>query len=125
MEMAEQFNNQQLLLANAEASNIKDYLNTAQDEMFHIAQFASLLRVRKELDYKLLTEALFTDAASVKKRIEFLDTRGRIVYTRGNVHAVGIDEKSVVEWAKQAVPRQREDAAGRRPGLHHNADLPV
>ena len=104
MEMAEQFNNQQLLLANAEAKNIKDYLNTAQDEMYHIAQFASVLRGRKELDYKLLSEALFSDAASVKKRIEFLDTRGRIVYTRGNVHAVGIDEKSVVEWAKQLCP---------------------
>ena len=104
MEMAEQFNNQQLLLANAEAKNIKDYLNSAQDKLYHIAQFASLLRGSKELNYKLLTDALFTDAASVKKRIEFLDTRGRIVYTRGNVHAIGLDEKSVVAWAKGLCP---------------------
>ncbi len=47
MEMAEQFNNQQLLLANAEAKNIKDYLNNIQDELYHIAQFASLLRDSK------------------------------------------------------------------------------
>ena len=104
MEMAEQFNNQQLLLANAEAKNIKDYLNNTQDELYHIAQFASLLRDRKELNYKMLTEVLFTDAASVKKRIEFLDMRGRIVYTRGNVHAIGLEEKSVVEWAKRLCP---------------------
>ncbi len=106
MEMAEQFNNQQLLLVNAEAKNIKDYLNNTQDELYHITQFASLLRDRKELDYKLLTDVLFMDAASVKKRIEFLDVRGRIVYTRGNVHAVGLDEKSVVEveWAKWLCP---------------------
>jgi len=104
MEMAEQFNNQQLLLANAEAKNIKDYLNNIQDKLYHIAQFASLLRDGKYLNYKLLTDVLFTDAASVKKRIEFLDTRGRIVYTRGNVHAVGLDEKSVVEWAKPLCP---------------------
>jgi signal transduction histidine kinase len=104
MEMAEQFNNQQLLLANAETKNIKDYLNNAQEELYHIAQFASLLRDRKELNYKLLTEVLFSDVASVKKRIEFLDTRQRIVYTRGNVHAVGLDEKSVVESAKRLCP---------------------
>lgn len=104
MEMAEQFNNQQLLLANAEAKNIKDYLNNTQDELYHITQFVSLLRDRKELDYKLLTDVLFMDAASVKKRIEFLDVRGRIVYTRGNVHAVGLDEKSVVAWAKPLCP---------------------
>jgi len=104
MEMAEQFNNQQLLLANAEAKNIKEYLNNVQDELYHISQFASLLRDSKYLNYKLLTDVLFTDAASVKKRIEFLDTRGRIVFARGNVHAIGLDEKRVVEWAKHLCP---------------------
>ena len=104
MEMAEQFNNQQLLLANTEAKNVKDYLNKAQDELYHIAQLSSLLRDRKELNYKLLTDVLFTDAASVKKRVEFLDTRGKIVYTRGNVHERGIEGKSVAEWAKRLCP---------------------
>ena len=104
MEMAEQFNSQQLLLANAEAKNIKDYLAKTQDELHHIAQFASLLRDRKELNYKMLTDVLFSDAASVKKRMEFLDMRGRTVYTRGNVHGVGPDGKSVIELAKRLCP---------------------
>lgn len=104
MEMAKQFNNQQLLLANAEAKNVKDYLNNAQDELNHIAQFALLLQDRKESDYTLLTDVLFTDAASVRKRVAFLDSRGTTVYARGAEQAIGIDEKSVVEQAERLCP---------------------
>jgi len=62
--------------------------------LYHIAQLAVPPQDRKELGYPLLTGVLFTDAPSVKKRIEFRDARGTIVNARGNMPAIGMDETS-------------------------------
>jgi signal transduction histidine kinase len=104
MEMAEQFNRQQLLLANAEASGIQDYLHSVKDEMFHIAQFASLYQIRKETDFKFITDGILKDNAFIKKRIEFLDRRGEILFARGNAHAEGPDEKHIIAGAARLCP---------------------
>ncbi len=96
MEMAEQFNKQQLLLANAEATGIQDYLRSVQDEMHHVAQSLALYPVRKDADFKFMTNRALKDNAIIKKRIELLDRRGEILFTRGNVHAEGPDEKGVI-----------------------------
>lgn len=104
MEMAEQFNKQQLLLANAKASGIQDYLHGVRDEMLHIAQSVSLFQVRKDADFKFITSGVFKDNALVKKRIEFLDRRGEVLFTRGNVHAEGPDEKNIIKRAAGLCP---------------------
>ncbi len=104
METAEQFNRQQLLLANAEASNIQTYLSIIKEEMLHIAQSVSLFQIRKETDYKLITNVVFKDSDNVKKRIEFLDRNGVIFFSRGNVHAEGPDEKKIISKAQRLCP---------------------
>ncbi len=104
MEMAEQFNKQQLLLANAKASGIQDYLHGVRDEMLHIAQSVSLFQVRKDADFRFITSDVFKDNALVKKRIEFLDRRGEVLFTRGNVHAEGPDEKNIIKRAAGLCP---------------------
>lgn len=104
METAEQFNRQQLLLANAESSNIQTYLSIIKEEMLHIAQSVSLFQIRKETDCKLMTNAVFKDNDNVKKRIEFLDRNGEIFFSRGNVHAEGPDEKKIISRAQRLCP---------------------
>jgi signal transduction histidine kinase len=104
METAEQFNRQQLLLANAEASNIQTYLGGIQEEMLHIARSVSQFQVRKEADCRVLTEVVFKDNDNVKKRIEFLDRNGEIFFSRGNVHAEGPDEKKIISRATRLCP---------------------
>jgi signal transduction histidine kinase len=104
METAEQFNRQQLLLANAEASNIQTYLSIIKEEMLHIAQSVSLFQIRKETDCKLVTNVVFKDSDNVKKRIEFLDRNGVIFFSRGNVHAEGPDEKKIISRAQRLCP---------------------
>ncbi len=104
METAEQFNRQQLLLANAEASNIQSYLSIIKEEMLHIAQSVSLFQIRKETDCKLMTNVVFKDSDNVKKRIEFLDRNGVIFFSRGNVHAEGPDEKKIISRAQRLCP---------------------
>jgi signal transduction histidine kinase len=103
-EMAEQFNKQQLLLANAEASNIHEYLGGMKDEMLHIAQSVSLLQIRKDSDLKFITEGVVKDSNVIRKQVKFLDRRGEILFRRGNALAEGPDEKTVIERAKGLCP---------------------
>jgi signal transduction histidine kinase len=103
-EMAEQFNKQQLLLANAEALNIHEYLGGMKDEMLHIAQSVSLLQIRKDADLKFITEGVVKDSSVIRKQVKFLDRRGEILFRRGNAHAEGPDEKTVIERAKGLCP---------------------
>ncbi len=104
MEMAEQFNKQQLLLANAEASSIQEYLGDVKEEMLHVAQSISLFQVRKNVDYKLITNKVFKDNGVIKKQVEILDRQGEILFTRGNVHAEGPDEKKIISRAIKLCP---------------------
>jgi signal transduction histidine kinase len=104
METAEQFNKQQLLLANAEASNIQTYLGGIKEEMLHIARSMSQFQVRKEADCRVLTDVVFKDDDNVKKRVEFLDRHGEIFFSRGNVHAEGPDEKKIISRAARLCP---------------------
>jgi signal transduction histidine kinase len=103
-EMAEQFNKQQLLLANAQASNIQEYLGRMKEEMLHIAQSVSLLNIRNDADLKFITEGVVKDSSIIKKQVEFLDRRGEILFSRGNVHAEGPDAKKIIERAKGLCP---------------------
>jgi signal transduction histidine kinase len=105
MDMAEQFNKQQLLLASAQATNMHEYLRNVQDEVFHIAQSVPLFQVRKKADFKFITRELFKDTTiDIKKQIKFLDRQGDILFERGNVHAEGPDEKKIITKALRACP---------------------
>ncbi|HXY53266.1 MAG TPA: ATP-binding protein [Nitrospirota bacterium] len=103
-ETAEQFNKQQLLLANAEASNIQTYISGIKEEMLSIARAMSQFQVRKEPDCRVLTDVVFKDNDNVKKRVEFLDRNGEIFFSRGNVHAEGPDEKKIISRAARLCP---------------------
>jgi signal transduction histidine kinase len=104
MEMAEQFNRQQLLLANAQATGIQDYLAGIKNEIVHIAQSAALYPVRREADFEFITDAIFRDGGIVKKQAVFLDGRGNPLFTRGNVHAPGPDEKGLIMRVRALCP---------------------
>ncbi|HSB34191.1 MAG TPA: ATP-binding protein [Nitrospirota bacterium] len=104
MEMAEQFNRQQLLLANAHATSIQDYLGGIKNELIHIARSASQYSVRSDADFKFITDGVFRDGGVVKKQVVFLDSRGTGLFTRGNAHAPGPDEKNLIMRLKTMCP---------------------
>ena len=104
METAEQFNKQQLLLANAGASGIQDYLGLVKEDALRIARTVSQFRVRTEAQFRFVADGVFREKDTVKKRIEFLDRRGEVLFTRGNVHAEGPDEKAAVKKAAGLCP---------------------
>ncbi len=100
MEMAEQFNKQQQLLANAEASNIQAYLDGLKNKMLHIAYFASVLQVRKEKDMTLLTNLVFKDIGNAQKRIDLLDRQGQVLFSRGSIAGDDREGKNFIEQIK-------------------------
>ncbi len=85
MEMAEQFNKQQLLLARAEASNIQAYISRVKEEMFSIAHLVSLFRVNNESIYKFLTNFFLRNLGKVKLGIKYLDSDGKTIFAEGIV----------------------------------------
>ena len=100
MEMAEQFNHQQLLLAKTETSRIESYLSVVKEDMLHVAQFATLMNVSKEADFRLLTDAVCRHIGDVKRRVVFLDSEGRVRFTRGTMAIQELDDKYFAKAAK-------------------------
>ena len=93
MEMAEQFNKQQLLIAKAEASNIQSYLNVVKEDMLHVVQLASAMNISKEEDFRMLTDSSCRHMGEVKRRVVFLDKQGKILFTRGTMPIQETDDR--------------------------------
>lgn len=104
METAEQFNKQQQLLANAEASNIQAYLDSLKNEVLNIAYFASMLQIRKEKDFALLTNVVFKEMGNEHRRIELLDSQGKILFHRGNLAGEGREGKGFLQETESVCP---------------------
>ncbi|HYA26737.1 MAG TPA: ATP-binding protein [Thermodesulfovibrionales bacterium] len=85
MEMAEQFNKQQLFLANAEASNIQSYVNGLKDELWHIAAVVSELRIREKKEFSRIATEFFRGKDIVKTDIAFIDKVGAVLFAGGDI----------------------------------------
>jgi hypothetical protein len=107
-EMAEQFNNQQLLLAKTEASRIESYLSVIREDMLHVAQIAAVMNVTKESDFRLLTDTVCRHIGDIKRRVVFLDSQGEVRFTRGTMAIQELDDKYFNQAVKSgcASPRR-------------------
>lgn len=85
MEMAGQFNRHQLLLAQAEASNMQGYLSRVQNELLRIAQSVSMFQLSREQELAFLANAVRKDIRTVKNGIRFLSRDGRILYDQWHI----------------------------------------
>lgn len=113
MEMAEQFNKQQQLLANAEASNMQTYIRRIKDEMIHIAQIISTFQMRREREFAWLADGIFKDIGNVKKEMMFLDREGRVLFRKGDINPERPDNKDLLRMARRYCPGDaliRQDA---------------
>ncbi len=104
METAEQFNKQQLLLANAEASNMQAYLGGTEREMLHMAQMVSRFQILTETDFELLTNIVFKGIRNIKKRIDFFDRQGKVLFARGDLVIEGSGGKDFIGKAETSCP---------------------
>lgn len=105
IEMAEQFNRHQLILAQAEAENIQAYISRSRDELLRTAQFTSRFPVRTEGEYELVANSLRRDSRQVRKGIKFLDRNGSLQYGQWHTDAGSDDtNRDLVEAARSLCP---------------------
>jgi C4-dicarboxylate-specific signal transduction histidine kinase len=93
IEMAEQFNKQQLLIAKTEATNIQSYLNVIKEDMLHVVQLAAMMNISKEKDFRVLTDSSCRHIGDIKRRVVFLDNQGKIRFTRGTMAIEETDDR--------------------------------
>jgi signal transduction histidine kinase len=106
MEMAEQFNKQQLLLARAEASNIQRYIGKVKDEMLRIAEIASMFHVDEEIFLTFLSDGFLKDMDRIRMGITLTDGKGRVLLTRGDLADEELYRKNIAEIAKTLCPKE-------------------
>jgi C4-dicarboxylate-specific signal transduction histidine kinase len=113
MEMAEQFNKQQLLLARAEATNIQSYIEGIRDDMLRISQFVSMFQFNNDTLYEFLTDVFFKDESTVRMGIRFLDSRGKARFNQGDFPVDGLNNNDILKMAVNLCPDKeviRQDA---------------
>jgi len=104
MEMAEQFNKQQLLLATAEASNMQSFVNSLRDELWQIAVVVSGLRIKEKQEFSRLVAEFFKGTDMIKKDIVFFDTAGAVIFSRGEMALGKPEMKALLEKTKGLCP---------------------
>ncbi|HYQ48335.1 MAG TPA: cache domain-containing protein, partial [Thermodesulfovibrionales bacterium] len=93
MEMAEQFNHQQLLLAKTEALRIESYLNVVKEDLLHFVQIASMINLPREADFRIITDSVCRHIGDIKRRVVFLDAQGAVRFTRGTMPIQETDDR--------------------------------
>jgi C4-dicarboxylate-specific signal transduction histidine kinase len=104
MEMAEQFNKQQLLLAKAEASNIQAYIGKVKDEMLRISQFISISQADQDKIFSFLSSEVFRDLGRFDMGIKFLDSEGKVLLKSGDLAIERPSNRDLVEIARKFCP---------------------
>ncbi len=112
MDMADQYNNQQLLLARTEALRIESYLSVVKEDMLHFVQVAEMINLPHEADFRLITDSVCRHIGDIKRRVVFLDAQGRIRFTRGTMAIQETDDRifyAAVQGGGQIEPRIYQD----------------
>ncbi len=108
LEMVEQFNKQQLLLANAEASNIQAYIRDLKEELLHVNHFVSRQKIMDKRDFSWIANEIFGDKGNIRAKISFLDKRGALIFSRGDVD---IDWSSITKRLTERAGQTCSDEA--------------
>lgn len=93
MEMAEQFNDQQILLAKTEASRIERFFNVVKEDLLQFVQIAAMINLPRETDFRIITDPICRHIGDIKRRIILLDNQGKIRFTRGTMAIQETDDR--------------------------------
>ncbi len=100
MEMAEQFNKQQLLLSKSIADNITAYIHFMKEEVLSISHVMTRIDIKSEGDFDWLTTEVLKQKRIIKANIGILDDRGRIVFSEGGKDLLQSAAPEIIREAK-------------------------
>ncbi|MFO0752527.1 MAG: ATP-binding protein [Thermodesulfovibrionales bacterium] len=83
MDMAEQFNNQQLLLSQSIAENIRAHIAFMEEEVVSLSSVLAKLDLQSSGDFRWLADRVLTHQNTLKANVGVLSSRGDILFYRG------------------------------------------
>jgi len=95
MEMAEQFNKQQLLLSQTISDNITTYLSFLKQDVLQLAGMLSKLEMPEDTYDELQKKAL------IKSNIGILDSKGNVAFFKGNTSSLNRAIPEILEQSKR------------------------
>jgi signal transduction histidine kinase len=98
MEMAEQFSKQQLLLSQTIADNITTYLSFLKQDVLHLASMLSKLDMPEKIYDELQKKVI------IKNDIGILDSKGNVVFFKGNKNSLNQAVPDILEQSKTMAP---------------------
>jgi signal transduction histidine kinase len=93
MEMAEQFNDQQIILAKTEAARIERFFDIVKEDLLQYVQVAAMMNLPREADFRTITDSACRHIGEVKRRVALLDSQGKIRFTRGTMAIQETDDR--------------------------------
>lgn len=84
MEMAEQFNKQQLLLSKSIAGNIAAYIHFMKEEVLSVSHVLSKTEISDKKDFNWLTNEVLRKKGMIQAKLGILDAKGNIVFSEGD-----------------------------------------
>jgi len=104
MEMAEQFNKQQLLLSRSIAENITAYLHFIKEDVIHISDMLSRWDIRDREVADLLKNDFIREKGPIKTDLGILNTKGDIISFEGDMDLLRPIVPEVLRQAKKTGP---------------------
>lgn len=108
MEMAEQFNRQQLLLSKSIADNIMAYIHFMREEVRSISHVISKIDIKSKNDFDWLTTNVLKQKRIIKANIGILSSKGDIVFFEGDKRLLKPYTPMIVKTAKGILPSATE-----------------
>jgi len=84
MEMAEQFNKQQLLLSKSIAGNIAAYIHFMKEEVLSVSHVLSKTEISDKKDFNWLTNEVLRNKGMIQANLGILDAKGNIIFSEGD-----------------------------------------
>ncbi|MBZ0156128.1 MAG: cache domain-containing protein [Alphaproteobacteria bacterium] len=101
MDMAEQFNNQQLLLSQSIADTIRAHIQFMREEAVSLSHILTRLDLGDSGDYRWLAERVLTHRDSLKANVGVVSHRGEILFYEGDKDVLRTVVPDLVHAAKE------------------------
>ena len=106
MEIAEQFNKQQLLLSRTIADNIKSYINSVKEESVELAHELSEDTVMSREKFFARVENELNHKGMVKATVGVVDKGGGMLFLKGSERTIGASPADIAKESRRIKPEE-------------------
>ncbi len=99
MEIAEEFNKQQLIISESIAGNIRDYIHLMEEEVKVVARLLSRLDIQSRSDFNWLAGEILKTKETIHSDFGIMSAGGTVKFARTNSQGLVVPARELVEKA--------------------------